>query len=540
MLVLNAFLSFSTWWPTPFVVLDARVAPEFILLWVVILLLVWWRGPLGRRSVGLLAGLYGVLVLGRYADVTVPALFGRPINAYWDVPQIPRFLWVSAQEWPAWKTAFILGAGLLLLTLMGAIVHWGIGLLGRTVAPAAVKRPWAWWVSAAALAVAAANYAGVQATWPYVSKPVIPVAWRQAQVLVGAWSSARQGVLLPSPSPVDVAREAPPESTFAALAGADFYLMPLESIGAITYDDPDMNRTLEPLRLAFERSLRDGGYEVVSAFLKSPTFAGGSDLAHLSLLSGIDLSDPMRHDVLLTTQRETLVTLFKARGYQTFGVYPGVFWEWPERAFYRFDTYVDGPALHYPGPPIGFWKIPDQFSAAQLEHLHPRTPQSKPRMVFFPTITSHLPFSPVPPFQPDWVKLLSSEPYAAAEAERALTEQPNWTQMKPDYLRMVAYTYRWLGAYLRELPRRDTFFVFVGDHQPAANVSGEGASWDVPVYLVSKNHRLLQRFLALGYRPGVAPARVPLGGLHDLTDHLLQAFSAQGPGERHTHLARSP
>jgi len=123
--------------------------------------------------------------------------------------------------------------------------------------------------------VAAANYAGVQATWPYVSKPVIPVAWRQAQVLVGAWSSARQGVLLPSPSPVDVAREAPPESTFAALAGADFYLMPLESIGAITYDDPDMNRTLEPLRLAFERSLRDGGYEVVSAFLKSPTFAEG-------------------------------------------------------------------------------------------------------------------------------------------------------------------------------------------------------------------------------------------------------------------------
>ncbi|MFZ9430312.1 MAG: hypothetical protein ACO26F_11520, partial [Burkholderiaceae bacterium] len=262
LLVLNAFLSFSTWWPTPFVVLDARVAPEFILLWVVILLLVWWRGPLGRRSVGLQAGLYGVLVLGRYADVTVPALFGRPINAYWDVPQIPRFLWVAAQEWPAWKTAFILGAGLLLLTLMGAIVRWGIGLLGRTVAPAAVKRPWAWWVSAAALAVAAANYAGVQATWPYVSKPVIPVAWRQAQVLVGAWSSARQGVLLPSPSPVDVAREAPPESTFAALAGADFYLMPLESIGAITYDDPDMNRTLEPLRLAFERSLRDGGYEV--------------------------------------------------------------------------------------------------------------------------------------------------------------------------------------------------------------------------------------------------------------------------------------
>jgi hypothetical protein len=43
----------------------------------------------------------------------------------------------------------------------------------------------------------------------------------------------------------------------------------------------------------------------------------------------------------------------------------------------------------------------------------------------------------------------------------------------------------------------------------------------------------------LGYRPGVHPPRQALGGLHDLTDHLLQAFSAEGPGVRATRLARS-
>ncbi len=538
LLLLNACLSFSTLWPTPFVVLDARVAPEFVLLWTAVLLGVTWRGRLGRRTLGGLTLLYLVLVLGRYADVTVPALFGRPINAYWDIPQIPRFLWVSAQEWPLWQSSGVLGGAAALLALLSVALRWGIGTLAVVVAPAAARSAWGWGLTAAAVALAGANYAGVQATWPYVSKPVIPVAWRQAQVVLGAWSSAWQGVLLPPRSAVDDARAKAEGMALAALGGADVYLMPLESLGAVTYDDPEMNRALQPARQQFERDLRAAGYQVVSGFLRSPTFAGGSDLAHLSLLSGIDLSDPMRHDVLLTTQRETLITLFRSLGYQTFGVYPGVFWEWPERAFYRFDVYVDGPTLQYPGPAIGYWKIPDQYSAAKLEVLHPRGAKAPPRFAFFPTITSHLPFAPVPPFQPDWNRLLSPQPFDPAVVQQALGEQPNWTAMRPDYLRMIEYTYRWLGRYLRDLPARDTFYVLVGDHQPAASVTGEGANWDVPVYLVSKNERLLQRFMMLGYRPGIEPPREVLGGLHDLTGHLLQGFSAEGPGAPVTRLAR--
>lgn len=538
LLLLNACLSFSTWWPTPWVVLDARVAPEFIGLWVLVLALVAWRGTLGQGAVRVITLGYLLLVLGRYADVTVPALFGRPINAYWDLPQIPRFLWVSAQEWPWWLTLAVLAGGASLLIGLYALLRWGIGVLATQVAPAAQAHVGAWLITLAAVALAAANYAGVQATWPYVSKPVVPVAWRQAQVLWGAWSSARQAVILPPSSPVDEAMAAPSGTALAALGGADVMLMPLESLGAITYDDPEMRTALQAARERFEQDLRDGGYRVVSAFLKSPTFAGGSDLAHLSLLSGIDLTDPMRHDVLLTTRRETLITLFRSQGYQTFGVYPGVFWPWPERAFYRFDQYVDGPALDYQGPPIGFWKIPDQFSAAQLERLYPRDARAKPRFTFFPTITTHLPFSPVPPFQPDVQRLLTAQPYDAEEVQRVLAQRPNWTQMRPDYVRMVEYGYRWLGAHLREGSGREAFYIFVGDHQPAASVTGEGASWDVPVYLVSRQERLLQRFVRLGYQPGVHPRRDALGGLHDLTDHLLQAFSAQGPGARATRLAQ--
>lgn len=528
LLLLNAALSFSTLWPTPFIVADARMAPEFVLLWVSLLALVAW----GRSGPGVLAGVtvvYLTLVLGRYADVTVPSLFGRPINAYWDIPQIPRFLWVSAQERPLWQVAAgLVAVGLFLGALYGAL-RWAIGVAAGIAAPAALRRPWALLLSAALLAVAAANYAGVRATWPFVSKPVLPVAWRQAQVLAGAFLDSRQAALLPASSAVDQAQAAGPGEALAALRGMDVYLMPLESVGAVTYDDPEGQRQIEPVRRKFEQDLRAGGWQVMSAFLKAPTFAGGSDLSHLSLLSGIDLTDPMRHDVLLTTQRPTLVTLFKAHGYRTYGVYPGVFWEWPERRFYRFDEFIDGPSLGWRGPDLGYWKVPDQFAKARFEQLHPRDAGTAPRFVFFPTITNHLPFSPVPPFQPDWDRVLGDRPFDEAELQQALSEKPNWTNMRPDYWRMVAYTYQWLGSHLRRPPPRETLYIFVGDHQPAAGVTGEGASWDVPVHIVTRQERLLQRLYLLGYRPGMEPPRRPLGGLHDLTEHLLQVFSVQGP-----------
>jgi hypothetical protein len=60
-------------------------------------------------------------------------------------------------------------------------------------------------------------------------------------------------------------------------------------------------------------------------------------------------------------------------------------------------------------------------------------------------------------------------------------------------------------------------------------VTGEGASWDVPVHLITRDPALLERFIALGFRPGLDPQRPSLGGLHELTALLLKAFDAR-PG----------
>ena len=534
LLVLNSALSFSTWWPTPGIVLEARLAPEFVGLWLVLLVLVWRRGVPSPPWLTGLTLAYMVLVLGRYADVTTPSLFGREINLYWDGLQIPRFLWVSSQERPWWQTAAVVAGAGLIIGLLFKMIRSAMTVAVQWAAPEALRRRWALVVTALASALAVMNLAGVEATWPYLSKPVIPTYAKQFRVIGHALSEQSQGNLLPASTSVSEAMNQPREA-LVSLQGRDVYLMPMESVGAITYDNPQAHATLGPVRAQFARDVAANGQHVVSAFFRSPTFGGGTDLAHLGLLTGINLSNPMAHDVLLTTSRPTLMSLFKAAGYTTFGVYPGVFWEWPERAFYNYDVFIDGPHLGYQGPELGYWKIPDQYSVARFEQMHPRQSGTPPRFVFFPTITCHLPFSPVPPFQPDWQKILTPQPFEAQETAALLQERPNWLNMFPDYVRMVAYTYRVLGSHLRQPQAREAIYLLVGDHQPAANVTGAGASWDVPVHIVSRDVNLLKRFKALGFEDGMNPNRQPLAALHELTGMMLKVFGpslAQPSGTR--------
>lgn len=528
LLFVNGMLSFSNWWPTPGIVPDHRIAPEFVWLWVILLICVGRQGDLSPRLLGGLTTAYLMLVLGRYLDVTAPALFGRDINLYWDGAQIPRFLWVAAQDSPLWQSlGAVLVVGVFLRTLYRAL-RWGIARIASDAAPYALSRRWALLLTASLVVLVVANHAGVRATWPVVSKPVIPTYWRQVQLLVAAASPQRRDQLLPPSTALNAALARPPGKALAALRGRDVYLIVLESYGAVAFDHPRA-AVLNEARQRFAADLQAGRQHVVSAFLRAPTFGGASDLSHLSLLSGLDLSDPLRHDILLTSDRPTLTTLFRANGYESFGFYPSLYWEWPERAFYGYDRFVDGPMLEYPGPALGPWFIPDQYAAARFEQRYPRDAAAAPRFVFFPTITSHFPFSPVPPYQPDWERLLSDQPYDPADTQRALSAQIDWLDMLPDYLRMIDYTYRWLGAYLSQPGQREAIYILVGDHQPTANVSGEGARWDVPVHIVSRDRTLLDRFVAQGFVPGLAPARhEPLGGLHDLTAMLLRAF-AQGP-----------
>jgi hypothetical protein len=516
--VLNAFLSMTNLWPTPFVQLDKRIAPEFVLLWVVILLVVWLRGQLSPRAAVALTLGYMVLVTGRYFDTTAPALFGRDINLYWDALQIPRVLWVTLKSYPFWVALLVLLALVALIWLVYQALRMAITIAAREAAPYALKSKWALAVTFAAVVLVTANVNGMRETWPYVSKPAIPTYVRQVKLLSTAFAERDLQKTLP-PSPAF-------DSDLRALGGLDVNLFFLESYGMIAFSNPEVYAQLKPSRNALAAQIVASGMQVVSAYVSSTTFGGGSELAHIALLSGLDTGDPMRHDLLLTTQRPTLVSMFRARGYETHGFYPALTWDWPEKSFYGFDTFTDARDLGYKGPKLGYWTVPDQYALARYSQLHAVTPQSPKRFTFFTSITSHMPFHPVPPYQKDWRKVLSDTPFDEAQMAKVHVQKEDWFNMRPGYIGMMDYNYQWLAGYLAQPKARESVYILLGDHQPAANVTGEGATWDVPVHIVSAQPELLQRFIERGFKPGLEPTEPRVGGIFDLTRILNDGFDS--------------
>jgi hypothetical protein len=529
--ILNASLSFHNVWPTPVIGWRGELSLEFA---IVLLLLVaaqrWWKPP-SRAALRWISAVWVLLVIGHYADVTTPALYGRDINLYWDAQYMPDVAAMVARAAPLWLIVTALAAVALLLAILYVTFRWAFGRVGEALLDARTRR----WIAGLAIAILVV-FAGQQvmawfSTQVYEFDP--PVAFaapvtltyaRQARLVLAARAGAK--TLPPSPRM---------DADLALVRGADVSLIFVESYGAIAYERPDIAPHLEATRGQLAAAISDTHQEAVSAFVESPTFGGSSWLAHISLMSGIEVRDPATNASLMTQPRETMVTAFKRQGYRTLALMPGLRQRWPEGAFYRFDEIYGAARLDYRGPEFGWFAIPDQFSLARADALERSQPSRAPTFMFFPTISTHFPFIPTPPYQPDWARMLTPTPYGGRAIVEAYAQEPDWTSFGPGYVRAVSYMYQTLAGYLRANAGSDRILVVLGDHQPAAAVSGENAPWDVPVHVIAPagstidRTAILARLKERGFRAGLTPARPSLGKMHTLLPILLEAFSAPRP-----------
>jgi hypothetical protein len=314
------------------------------------------------------------------------------------------------------------------------------------------------------------------------------------------------------------------ENDLSRLGGNDVLLFFIESYGSITYERPEFNRQLTAQRALLDAAIRQSGHDVVSAYVTSPTFGGSSWFAHISLLSGITIGDPDRNARLMTEHRDTLPAFMGRHGYRSIALMPGTWTPWPDGLFYGFAKVYDGPGLNYHGPPFGWWDMPDQVTLSKLDQLELSQPGRPPLFVFFPTVSTHTPFVPVPPYQPDWQQVATDQPFAQADLDKAWDEVPDWTNLGPSYARSVNYIYQTLAGYLDKHRGEHFVMILLGDHQPPALVSGEGAPWEVPVHIITSNPAILDRLTAEGFTPGLTPARPTLGAMSALLPKLLTAF----------------
>jgi hypothetical protein len=519
LLVLNAALTFGNVWPTLWVVPRPELSIE---LGVLLLALVAWASfvrPVGLVAVSALTLIALVLVLGRYAEVTAPALYGRPVNLYWDSQHLPKVGAMLAEVGPWWLVGLLVISAVTLLAALVAALAWCMAAVARALRASAGRRT----VGALASVVVALYALGTWLDLPVryrYSLPVSATYWQQARFVIAA-------------SMADPNRDLPglalPNDGVARLEGDDVLLLFLESYGAVTYDEPSIARTVSPARDELAHAVADTGRHIVSAYASSPTFGGGSWLAHASFMSGVEVRDTGDYMLLLTQNRETWPKLFEASGYRAIAVMPGMRSAWPEGTFYGFDTIYDELALDYRGPNFGWWRIPDQFSLARAAELEARPDSLAPLLVFMPTINTHIPFLPVPPYQADWQRVLKDDPYPADDVETSLAVAPDWDALGGPYAASFVYTFTYLAGYVRDHAGTDETLVLLGDHQPAASVAGVGARGDVPVHVVTRRADVAAALVAAGFVEGVAlaPQQRSIATLPQLSVLLLEAFAAE-------------
>ena len=518
LLLLNAALTFRNVWPTPWISPTVEMSVELGVVLLGIVAYAAWRGAVPRGLRVALAVLLFLLVLGRYAEVTAPALYGRPVNFYWDAQHLPAVGAMLATVAPWWMIAALL---LGLVVFIGGSIFLLALALGRVTAAVQHEVPRRV-LGAVAVALVGGYVLSTTLEWSlrfWYSLPVTVTYAQQARFLFDAYAANTDRKLPAVPLAA---------SNLEQLQGANVLLVFLESYGAVTYDMPEIERIVTPARADFAATARATERRVFSTYVESPTFGGGSWLAHISLMSGMEIRDPGDYAVLMTQKRDTLPKKFEAAGYHAIAVMPGMRADWPEGSFYGFDAIYGEREVDYRGPDFGWWRIPDQFTFARVQELAEQSGEHKPLFLFLPTINTHIPFLPVPPYQPDWQRLEGSDAFSKVETQASLARTPDWMSLGRPYADSFVYTFTYLSGYLQQRMPRDSVLILLGDHQPAASVTGVNARWDVPVHVITSNAAIGSALLAAGFVEGVdlPPNSHSTRKMHELAPVLLHSFDA--------------
>ncbi|GGM83240.1 hypothetical protein GCM10012275_62340 [Longimycelium tulufanense] len=465
----------------------------------------------------------GLLAIVKIMDIGFDAVLYRPFDLVLDWPLFGPavdFLEVTVGEAGAIGAivlAVVLAVALLVLTTL-SVLH-----LSRVV----VRHRIATTRAVAVLAVA----------WITLAVPGVPIASTSAASF--AYEHARQvhaGLQdqekFAAEAAVDAFRGTPNAKLLNALHGKDVIVTFVESYGRAAIENPEIAPQVGAALENGSRRLRAAGFGARSGFLTSPTAGGGSWLAQATLLSGLWIDNQQRYRTLVASDRLTLNRAFQHAGWRTVGVMPAITQAWPEGNFFGYDRIYAASDLGYRGPRFSYATMPDQYTLSAFQRAERAKPDHAPVMVAIPLVTSHAPWSPNPRLI-DWGDVGDGSIYNTMPAgndppEAIFGRDPS--QVRADYRTSIEYSLNTLISYLETYGDDDLVLVFLGDHQPAQLVTGDGASRDVPITIVARDQAVLDRVSGWGWEDGLKPGpRAPVWPMNTFRDHFLTAFGPKAP-----------
>ncbi|SCG54526.1 sulfatase-like hydrolase/transferase [Micromonospora zamorensis] len=317
--------------------------------------------------------------------------------------------------------------------------------------------------------------------------------------------------------------ETPGDQLLTALRGKNVVIAFVESYGRDAVEDPEFAPQVGAVLDSGTSQLQAAGFAAQSGFLTSPTFGGGSWLAHDTLLSGLWIDNDQRHRTLLASDRMTLNGAFRRANWQTVGVMPAVSRAWPEGSFFGYERFYDARALGYRGPKFSFGTMPDQFTLSSWQRLEQAKQDGNPVMTEIALVSSHAPWTPVPRLV-DWATVGDGAIYRGTAGEED-ERRRSTAQIRADYRQSIQYTLSTLVSYVQTYGDDDLVFIFLGDHQPAAVVTGENASHDVPITIITRDRAVLDRISGWGWQDGLKPGpQAPVWRMDTFRDRFLTAF----------------
>jgi hypothetical protein len=457
------------------------------------------------------------MAVGKLADFAAQVAHLRPFNPIFD-------LYLLAAGWEMLRGALGLPAALALalaaatiLAALAAAVWWATG----RIAALALPRPAALLILPA-LALAAVDLAQPPGLDPPGSAFTLRLAGehirdaRQARRdLAAFWAQA--------------ARDPYATGTpLGALQGRDVFLVFVESYGRAALDNPRFAPTIRATLASAEAPLAAAGLAARSAFLASPVVGGQSWLAHATLLSGLRIDTQGRYRALVASPRSTLTGLAARAGWHSAAVVPAITRSWPEAAYFGHNTVLAAADLGYRGLPFNWVTMPDQFTLAAFERLLLDPRPRAPVFAEIALISSHAPWTPIPPLIP-WDALGDGtvfDPYATAGDPPHVVWRDR-DRVRDQFRQALDYTLAATLAFTARRAPTAPLVIMLGDHQPAAFVSEGFGGRSVPVHLIGPPE-VLALTAGWGWTDGLLPdPSAPVWPMEAFRDRFLDAFAAE-------------
>lgn len=435
-----------------------------------------------RVLAGVIGTLYAILALFTLSDVLIRQSIGRGLNLYLELGVVGSVVDLMQGN---------LGIGLSILILLALLLafsglgFWVSTLLNRLAGslPSGFGK--------AGLAIGLLVAAVSLLPQPVVSSSAVQLTATQIQLAVDTRrSTAEFSRRLASDATAGLSVPLP------GFADTDVIFGFIESYGISSLVDDRFRHIIGPRLDKMEAAVSAAGLYMVSGRLRSPVQGGQSWLAHATLLSGQWINTQLDYEILLGSNYPTLIDDMAETGHDTVAVMPAITQDWPEGQAFGYNRIYESTTMDYQGPAFNWVTMPDQYTWSWFQQ-RVREQTVGPMFAEVALISSHAPWVPILPVLDDWSGVGNGTVFnqweGAGEKPASLWLEPE--RVREHYALAIDYALNVATGYATRHVDSNTLLVLLGDHQPAPLVTGEGASRDVIVHVISGNPDLLAPFL---------------------------------------------